>query len=110
MNNTTLRVRKDLNADALFALSRKECEKIPDRRVSPRTSLADALMAGLALFALKNSSLLAFDARRTDETIKSIYHLGRIPSDTNMRRTLDEVNPARLERIIMNRATTLRGS
>jgi len=97
--NTSPRVRKDLNADALFSLVRSEFEKIPDKRHYAAVSLPDALMSGLALFSLKDPSLLAFDARRTDETIKNIYHLKRIPSDTNMRTTLDEVNLAFLERV-----------
>jgi hypothetical protein len=97
--NHTHRIRKGLNADALFTLARSEFEKIPDQRKAPATSLTDALMSGLALFALKDPSLLAFEARRTDETIKSIYHLTRIPSDTNMRATLDGVDSSRLHRV-----------
>lgn len=87
--NTSPRIRKDLNADALFTLVRKEFENIPD-------NIADALMSGLGLFSLKDPSLLAFEDRRTDETIKSIYHIGKIPSDTNMRKILDEVEPSLL--------------
>ncbi|MBI3420517.1 MAG: transposase [Candidatus Sungbacteria bacterium] len=96
---TSPRVRKDLNADALFSLVRSEFEKIPDKRHHAAVSLTDALMSGLALFSLKDPSLLAFEARRTDETIKNIYHIKRIPSDTNMRTTLDEVSPSFLERV-----------
>jgi len=79
--NTAPRVRKDLNADALFSLVRSEFEKIPDKRHHATASLTDALMSGLALFSLKDPSLLAFEARRTDETIKNIYRLERISSD-----------------------------
>ena len=96
MTTTSLRVRKDLNADALFQAVRTVLEKIADVRDRPQHELADALMSGLALFSLKDPSLLAFDARRTDETIKSIYHIGAIPSDTTMRKILDEVDPTAL--------------
>lgn len=88
-----LRPRKDLNANALFAFIRKEFEKIHDTRPQPLIPLADALMSGFALFSLKDPSLLAFEKRQFDTTIKSIYHIDTIPSDTNMRTILDEVNP-----------------
>jgi hypothetical protein len=96
MSTTITRVRKDLNADALFAFCKSEFEKINEKRKLPRNTLADALMSGLALFSLKDPSLLAFEGRRTDETIKNIYSIKDIPSDTNMRQILDEVNPSDL--------------
>jgi hypothetical protein len=92
MSSSSLRIRKGLNADALFSFVRKEFEKLTDSRKLPRNTLADALMSGLALFSLKDSSLLAFEARRTDRAIKNIYHIESIPSDTNMRQTLDDVD------------------
>jgi hypothetical protein len=96
MSTTITRVRKDLNADALFTLCRSEFEKINEKRKLPRNTLVDALMSGLALFSLKDPSLLAFEGRRTDETIKNIYGIKDIPSDTNMRKILDEVDPTTL--------------
>jgi hypothetical protein len=43
---------------------------------------------------LKDSSLLAFDERRrTDSNLKSIYGLEKVPCDTQMRTTLDGVEP-----------------
>mgnify|MGYP001564515523 FL=1 len=93
------RIRKDLNADALFALVRKEFERISDLRNKPQGTCADALMAGLALFSLKDPSLLAFEDRRTDATIKSIYSIRQIPSDTNMRTILDDIDLLSLNRV-----------
>lgn len=92
---TKPRVRKDLNADALFLLARRAFERIEPNR----PQAVDALMSGLALFSLKDPSLLAFEDRRTDETIKAIYHIGEIPSDTYMRRILDEVDYTKLSRV-----------
>ena len=86
------RQRNSWCADSLFAFLRKEFEKVPDSRIQPITSLADALMSGFALFSLKDPSLLAFEKRGSDETIKNIYHIEKIPSDTNMRTILDEVD------------------
>ncbi len=52
---------------------------------------ADALMAGLAMFSVKDPSLLAFDERRFAEphNCKTIYGMGTIPCNTSMRKILD---------------------
>ena len=61
-------------------------------------SLADTLMAGFAMFSLKDPSLLAFDERRFAEphNLKTIYGMGTIPCDTSMREILDGVSPGSL--------------
>jgi hypothetical protein len=73
--------------------------KIPDHRSgSVEVSLADALLAAFALFALKAPSLLAFDQRRRHDqfNLKSLFGLKQIPCDTQMRTILDEVDPGQL--------------
>lgn len=86
--------RKYLSADGLLEMVRARFEKTEDPRGDrARISLADALMSGFAMFSLKYPSLLAFDTDRVDDNLKSIYHIGRIPSDTQMRVILDEVSP-----------------
>jgi hypothetical protein len=86
--------RKHLSADALYKLLRERFEKVPDLRGDRATiSLPDALMSGVALFALKDPSLLAFDSRRQDENMKRLFGIGRVPSDTQMRTILDDVDP-----------------
>lgn len=52
-------------------------------------------MAGYAVFALKAPSLLAFDKQRRqeDNNLRAIFHILRIPCDTQMRTILDGVNP-----------------
>ena len=92
------RVRKDLNADALIRLVRKRFVGVKDHRKRKcRISVSDALMSAFAMFSLKDSSLLAFEARRKDagqaSNLKSVYGVENIPSDTHMRSTLDEVDP-----------------
>jgi hypothetical protein len=91
----TLVPRKHLSADALVSLVRASFEKLADPRPGrPTISLADALMSAFALFALKDPSLLAFDQRRDDDSnLRSLYHLDRIPCDTQMRTILDQVPP-----------------
>lgn len=93
----TRKVRKALSADALYALVKTSFAALPDHRSGqPTVLLADALLSAFALFALKDPSLLAFDARRNDGNMKALFGIGQIPSDTRMREILDPVDPAHL--------------
>ena len=57
-------------------------------------------MSGFAMFSLKDSSLLAFDKRRKEpENLHSVYGIAQIPSDTQMRTILDDVDPEKLRPI-----------
>ena len=81
--------RINLNADALYSTVKSVFDKIPEHRKNGgniKSSLADGLMSGLAIFAMKFPSLLKFDKARKDGA-------KNIPSDTQMRQILDEVNP-----------------
>ena len=90
-------VRKRLSADALHALLRRGFREIGDQRPAGSViSLDDALMSAFALFSLKEPSLLAFDHRRNEGNLKTLFGIGQIPSDTQMREILDEVDPERL--------------
>lgn len=90
-------VRMHLSADPLYQLVRDSFGRIPDpRRPDSPISLADAMMSAFALFALKDPSLLAFDERRSDGNLKTLFGIGQIPSDTQMRKILDEVDPEHL--------------
>jgi DDE family transposase len=88
--------RRHLHFDALLQRVRRRFEIVPEQRRCPSFPLADALMAGLALFSLKDSSLLAFCGRALDHNLHSIFGLKAIPSDTQMREILDEVAPEHL--------------
>ena len=87
-----------LSADALFDLVRTEFEQVPDQRADNATlALPDALMSGFAMFSLKDPSLLAFEERRTtDHNLSTIFKIGQVPCDTQMRTLLDDVEPADL--------------
>lgn len=92
-------VRKNLNADAMIKLARKEFDKIKDHRASSsKITLTDALTSALAMFHLKDQSLLAFDKRRQEEpeNLHSVYGIGQIPCDSQMRTILDPVDPEAL--------------
>ena len=66
--NTKRAVRKHLNADSLLKSVKKNFRKIPDkRRANAKIALDDVLMSALAMFQLKDPSLLAFDKRRVEE-------------------------------------------
>ena len=89
---------KLLSADRLFALVRANFEQVTDQRAeNAKISMSDALMSGLAMFSLKDPSLLAFDERRTtDSNLGSIYGIEEVPGDTQMRTILDDVAPVEI--------------
>jgi hypothetical protein len=91
-----IKLRRHLNADALFNSVRNGFRKIKDHRNGDTNiSLSDALMSGFAMFSAKDPSLLAFDERRSaaPHNLKTIYGIGSIPCDTSMREILDGVDP-----------------
>ena len=90
------RPSRPLHFDALIDLARQRFQKIPDPRRSPTFTLADTLMAGLAMFSLKDPSLLAFQQRVRDHNLGSVFGLKTIPSDSQMRDILDPVDPLQL--------------
>jgi len=90
-------VRKHLNVDTLIKLMREDFQQIPDHRADNATiSLDDALMSALAMFQLKDPSLLAFDKRRCEEpeNLHTIWGIKNIACDSQMRTILDPVAPA----------------
>ena len=88
--------RQDLSADGLLARLRERFQRIPDSRTAPDISLCDALLSGLALFALKDPSLLAFDQRRHERNFLALFGIHNVPSDTRLREILDKVDPGEL--------------
>jgi hypothetical protein len=79
VQNEKIKMRKHLNADALFRTMRKGFASIEDSRTgNGKHSLTDALMSGFAMFSLKDPSLLAFDERRCgalSHNLKTIYNI-----------------------------------
>ena len=91
-----IKLRKHLNADALFDSVRNGFGNIQDHRNgNTKLPLTDALMSGFAMFSIKDPSLLTFDERRSaaPHNLKTIYGIGSIPCDTSMREILDGVDP-----------------
>jgi hypothetical protein len=86
--------RKGLSADALYHVVQDAFGDLPDHRHQKATiPLADALSSAFAMFSLKDPSLLAFDGRRNDKNMKTLFGIGQIPSDTQMREILDPLEP-----------------
>src|ERR1700733_13965632 len=82
------RQRRHLHFDALIQLARRRFDKLPERRRCPDFPLTDTLMAGLALFSLKDPSLLAFQRRARDHNLRSVFGLKAIPCDTQIRKKI----------------------
>jgi hypothetical protein len=100
--------RKHLSADALFQNIRESFRDIRDPRTGrSEISLPDALMSGLAVFALKDPSLLAFDQRRQqdEENLRMIFHMEHVPCDTRLREILDPVDPEQVRPAFRNAFT-----
>jgi hypothetical protein len=101
--------RKHLSADALFRLVRTGFGEIPDHRpIKAEIPLADALMSAFAMFSLKSPSLLAFDEKRAEGNLGTIYGIDHVPCDTHMREILDPVSPAMLRPVFKSVMTHLR--
>ena len=91
------KVRKTLSGDALFKCIREYFDNsIKDHRaVNVSISLIDSIMSGLAIYALKEPSLLAFEKDLQDPTFKNnfekVFLVKNVPSDTTLREILDPV-------------------
>lgn len=95
---------RKLSSDSLINELLVKCSSITDHRARNATvSLKDNIMSAFAIFALKESSLLAFEQSTNDPTIlgntRSIFGIDRIPSDTSLRETLDNVEPDHLKEL-----------
>ncbi len=88
------KTRKHLSFDPLIRQIRDRAEQLPDvRNRESDYSVADAVMSAVAMFSLKDPSLLAFQERRHDENMKNLYCIQQVPSDTQMREILDPISP-----------------
>ena len=86
--------RRFLCADALIDTLRRRFQDVPDSRNQSGTtySMVDTLMAAFAMFSLKDPSLLAFQERASEPSIKRLFGIDAIPSDTSMREILDGID------------------
>ena len=70
-----------LSGDRMYDQMREEMAKIAEHRpMNVVIPLVDTLMSGLALFALKDPSLLAFEERRAaPHNLRRIFGIEQIP-------------------------------
>ncbi len=104
------KLQEKITFDALMQSMSEEFAKIPDhRRANASYKLPDFLGSAFAMFSLKSPSLLSFEEQTKVESrnLHSIYHIGAIPSDTQMRTALDPVDPAPLRQLFATLFTTL---
>ena len=87
--------RMHLSFDPLIQKICLRAQQLPETRdgADCNGSVADAVMSGIALFALKDPSLLAFQDRRIDVNMKNLFCIQQVPSDTQMREILDPLEP-----------------
>ena len=100
--------RKVLSMPGLVAEMRRCFDGVEDEVAGRGLNLAQCLMSGLAIFALKYPSLLQFerDARGLGESaheprrenLRSLFGIERAPSDVRLRERLDVVDPRELRR------------
>ena len=88
------KTRKHLSFDPLIRQVRDRAEQLPDARIREGDySVADAVMSAVAMFSLKDPSLLAFQERRNDQNMKNLFRIKQVPCDTQMREILDPLPP-----------------
>jgi hypothetical protein len=87
----------NLEFDQLYKVCRSFFSTIKDPRArNSSIKLTDYFLAAMAIFQLKYPSLLALDKGRTnaeDKNLLKVFGIKKIPSDTAMRETLDEIPP-----------------
>ena len=94
-----MRVSKSFCTDNFIDAIFEKFKHISETRDFKRSSipLVDCLMSCFAVFTLKWPSLLKYDERSKDDTVKynlkQLFHVSYPPSDTYMRERLDNVEP-----------------
>lgn len=77
-----------------------------NRRGAPlKYAIKDSFLGALAMFGLKQSSLLQMDTSKQEDVTKhnlqKLYGLVKVPSDTHMRTVLDQVDPKKIRPVFL---------
>jgi hypothetical protein len=96
------KLRSQLTGDLLLKSVRASFTKVPDHRAANSSySLTDIITSCYSIFALKSSSMLAHESFINRKSIKNnfatIFNMEKVPSDTQMRTVLDEVETKSLQ-------------
>lgn len=94
--------RKHLSMDDLLSQIKQYFDTLPSPQKSG-ISTSDCLMSIMAMFGVKSSSLLQFDAELKEnwvlaQNLKQLYRIKTIPSDTYMRERADVVKPDQIRK------------
>ncbi len=103
----SLTLRKTLSMPSLLDRVRDGFEDIPDpRKKKADYPLVDVLMSALAMFSLKDGSLLQFDQQRNDQArrhnLETLFGIKSAPCDTQMRTVCDWVDPIHFRPIFVD--------
>jgi len=99
MSHNYKKLQEKITFEALMEMLSEEFAQVEDhRRANSSYGLADVLRSAFAMFSLKSPSLLAFkeQTKQEEKNLKAIYRIQAIPSDTQMRTTLDLLAPSPL--------------
>lgn len=87
---------KKIKVEKLLDIISDQFSSFKDPRALPKIPLHDMLMSSFAVFSLKCPSLLSFERVMKDKTrsdnLMTLYRLSKVPSDTQLRDVLDEVD------------------
>jgi hypothetical protein len=90
--------------DNLMSFLKQKFEQVTGHRnqLNSTKPLADALISGLAVFSLKDRSLLQFIDRLKERSsnLKSIFKINTVISDTAVRQFIDPADPTELKTIL----------
>lgn len=91
--------KRPLSFDSLLSNLGGEIQEIQDyRKPNSTVKLSDCLLGGLAMFSLKDNSLLSYvtNYKSRASNLSSVYGIKACPSDGAMRKILDGVSPSDL--------------
>lgn len=100
-----------MSYDGLFKWTKEQFDRFIDTRGSNQSlSLGDCLQSGMAMFSLKDPSLLHFNNERPTRAVnlRNIYKIGEAPSDTSMCRILDGLSTSPFDAVFKRLVAQLR--
>lgn len=106
-----------LSGETLLQSIGDHFKNISDSRDQSRIQieLKDFLMSGFAMFSLKFPSLLKFEEQMREKNknlskLSPLYHIQKVPSDTQFRSVVDEIDPMNFKPIFRGLLTTAQKS
>ncbi len=95
MKKPSIRIKKKLNQNSLIDLIHSNFVTINDSRDTCKSyKLSDILMSAFAIFSLKYPSLLEGlkNINSPDQNLQSLYNISNVPSDTQMREVINNID------------------